>query len=413
MATVMTPDELRRYAEAVVDTSLRTRKGDVLAVHAEPGHRPYAEAITAAAYRSGARYVDVMYVDPAIRRARVVEARDEASLGWAPEWQKARMRELLKMDAAIVSITGEADPGLMKGVDPARAVLETSSRVPGREVYLKAVSRGEARFCVVAYPQPGWATSVFPHLDEDRAMRALAKDLLSFTRLGPKDAPDAWAQHVALLTRRAAAITRRRFDAIEFRAPGTDLRVGLTHDTRFIAAEKADPKGRKYCANLPTEEVFASPDYRRTEGHFRCTRPLSLEGMLIDGIEAEFANGRLTRVRARSARHRDFLAAYFARDEGAGRLGEIALVDRSSRIGQSGRVFNMTLLDENAVAHVAFGSAYGMTRVPDPKAKGDRGLNASQIHVDVMIGSDELEVVGVTAKGKRITVMEGGVWVLS
>jgi aminopeptidase len=413
MATVMTPDELRRYAEAVVDTSLRTRKGDVLAVHAEPGHRPYAEAITAAAYRAGARYVDVMYVDPAIRRARVVEARDESSLGWAPAWQKARMRELLKMDAAIVSITGEADPGLMKGVDPKRAVLETSSRVPGREVYLKAVARGEARFCVVAYPQPGWAKSVFPHLDEDRAMRALAKDLLSFTRLGPKDAPDAWAQHVALLTRRAAAITRRRFDMIEFRAPGTDLRVGLTHDTRFIAAEKADPRGRKYCANLPTEEVFASPDYRRTEGRFRCTRPLSLEGMLIEGIEAEFANGRLTRVRARSARHRDFLAAYFARDEGAGRLGEIALVDRSSRIGQSGRVFNMTLLDENAVAHVAFGSAYGMTRVPDPKAKGDRGLNASQIHVDVMIGSDELEVVGVTKTGRRVPVMEGGTWVMS
>lgn len=409
---IMTADELRRYADAVITTCLHTKKGDVIAIHGEPGHREYATALTEAAYRAGARYVDVMYVDPAVRRARVAEARDAKGLSWAPDWQRQRMREMLAMDAAIVSITGESDPGLMQGLDPRRAVLETTSRVPGREVYLKAVASGAARFCVVAYPQAGWARSVFPDLPEEKALRALAKDLLAFTRIGPKDAPDAWAQHVAMLTRRAAAVTRRRFDAIEFRGPGTDLRVGLTTDTRFIAAEQKDLGGRRFCANLPTEEVFASPDHRRAEGHFTCTRPLSLEGEMIDGIRCAFQNGRLTEVKARGRRQRDFLAGYFARDRGAGRLGEIALVDRASRIGRTGRTYNMTLLDENAVAHVALGSSYHMTRVPNPAARGDRGLNASKIHVDVMIGGDDLEVVGVTAKGTRIAIIEGGTWVL-
>lgn len=411
--TIMTPAELRRYADAVVDTCLGTRRGDVLGVHGEPGHAPFAEAIAESAYRAGARFVDVLYVDPAARRARVAHGRVEADLAFQPAWHRRRMQELLAMDAAIVSIAGEAQPGLMAGLDPRRAALETGGRVPGREVYLKAVAAGRIRFCVVAYPQPGWARQVYPDLPVDRALRALARDLLSFTRIGPKDPPGAWGAHVDLLVRRAATVTRKRFTAMEFRAPGTDLRVGLAPKTRFVAAEMKTPNGRRYCANLPTEEVFASPDYRYAEGHFTCTRPLSLEGHYIEGIRAEFSGGRLQRVQAKGARQRDFLAAYFARDAGAGRLGEIALVDRTSRIGQTGRTYGMTLLDENAVAHVALGSAYGTTRVPDPSIRGDRGLNRSRIHVDVMIGCDELEVVGVTAKGKRVPVIEDGTWVLA
>ena len=230
--------------------------------------------------------------------------------------------------------------------------------------------------------------------------------------VGPDDAPDAWARHVDLLVGRARQVTRRNFARMRFVAPGTDLTVGLAPRTRFIAADMKSVNGRRWCANLPTEEVFASPDYRDAEGHFSCTRPLSLEGRMFDGIRAEFAGGRLQRVHARTPSQRDFLAAYFARDAGAGRLGEIALVDRASRIGRAGRVYHTTLLDENAVAHVALGSAYAATRVPDPAAKGDRGLNRSKIHVDVMIGCDELDVLGITARGQSVPVIEGGAWVL-
>ena len=411
--TVMTANELRRYADAIVRTCLQTRTGDVVAIHGETGHRPLVLAITEAAYQAGARFVDVLYVDPVVRRARVAEVHDAASLSWQPKWHSDRMKELLALDAAIVSITGEAEPGLMVGLDPERAVLESSSRGPGREVYLKAVASGEARFCVVAYPQAAWAKSVYPTLTEDRALRKLAQDLLSFTRLAPADADDAWARHVDTLVARARQLSERGFTALELTAPGTDLRLGLAPKTRFLAAEMQRSDGRRFCANLPTEEVFASPDAARTEGHFACTRPLSLEGNVIEGIKAEFSGGRLTRVQAKRPAHRDVLASYFARDRDAGRLGEVALVDSASRIGQTGRVYGMTLLDENAVAHVAFGSGFEQSRVPDAALKGPRGVNRSQIHVDVMIGCDELEVVGVTAQGQRVPVLEAGTWVLS
>jgi aminopeptidase len=410
--TVMTPAELARYADAVVTTCLRLRRGDMIALHGEPAHRDLIVALTERAYAKGARHVDAMVIEPRIRRARIVGARDEDSLKWNPRWHRLRMRDLIAADASLVSITGEEDPGLMDGLDPRRAMLETAGRFPGREEYLKAVARGRARFCVVAYPAPGWARQVYPKLPVERAQRALAKDLLSFCRIGAGDAPDAWQRHVDMLATRSRQVTRRGFAGMRFVAPGTDLTVGLAPGTRFVSADMKSVNGRRWCANLPTEEVFASPDYRVADGYFACTRPLSLEGRMFDRIRMAFAGGRLTRVEAKTAAQRDFLAAYFARDRGAGRLGEIALVDRASRIGQAGRVYHTTLLDENAVAHVALGSAYAATRVPDPDAKGDRGLNRSRIHVDVMIGSDELDVFGVTASGRQVPVIEAGTWAL-
>lgn len=410
--TVMTPDELDRYAAAVIDTCLHIKKGDTVAIHGEPGSRPYMHALVEAAYASGARFVDVLYVDPIIRRARITGAKDVTTLKWSPRWHLTRMKDLVAADASIISIAGEENPGLMKGIDPKRAMLEMTARMPGREAYLKAVAAGIARFCVVAYPAPGWAKQVYPTLSADRAQRALAKDLLSFCRIGADDAPGAWGRHVETLVKRSALVNKRNFMSIEFKAPGTDLKVGLSPKTRFCAAEMKTPNGRRWCANLPTEEVFASPDYRFAEGHFACTRPLSLDGQMFDGIKAEFAGGQLQRIQAKTAKQREYLAAYFSRDKGAGRLGEVALVDKASRIGQSNRVYHTTLLDENAVAHVAFGSAYASTRVPDAKLTGDRGLNVSKIHVDVMIGCDELDVTGVTAKGERISVISDGGWVL-
>ena len=410
--TVMTPGELDRYAAAVIDTCLHIKKGDTVAIHGEPGSRPYMHALVEAAYASGARFVDVLYVDPVIRRARITGAKDVTTLKWSPRWHLTRMKDLVAADASIISIAGEENPGLMKGIDPKQAMLEMTARMPGREAYLKAVAAGTARFCVVAYPAPGWAKQVYPKLSVERAQRALAKDLLSFCRIGADDAPGAWGKHVETLVKRSALVNKRNFVSIEFKAPGTDLKVGLAPKTRFCAAEMKTPNGRRWCANLPTEEVFASPDYRYAEGHFACTRPLSLDGQMFDGIKAEFAGGQLQRIQAKTAKQREYLAAYFARDKGAGRLGEVALVDRASRIGQSNRVYHTTLLDENAVAHVAFGSAYSSTRFPDAKITGDRGLNVSKIHVDVMIGSDDLDVTGVTSKGERVQVISDGGWVL-
>ena len=261
----------------------------------------------------------------------------------------------------------------------------------------------------MAWPVPGWAREAYPELDPEEAARAVAEDLLRFCRLAPDDAPDAWAQHLAALGARAEALDALELTGIELRGAGTSLDVGLAPSTRWLAALTTDHTGRSFCANLPTEEVFTSPDYRRADGTFTCTRALSLDGRSIAGIRGELRGGRLVRIDADEPSDRDFLAGYLARDAGASRLGELALLDSTSRIGQAGRSYGLTLLDENAVGHIAFGSSYGGTRAPDAPARGS-GLNRSSIHVDVMIGSPEQEVHGVRRDGSRVALVAGGLW---
>ncbi len=404
----MTAEELRRYADAIVVGCLHLGPGELLAVHGQPEHRELMVALAEAGYRAGARYVDVVTTDPRLKRARI-EGAPEDSLGETPAWHEQRMRHLIDEQAAVVTITGEGDPDVLADVDPRRAALERTRTLIGVGPYLDAVGRGTARFCVVAWPTPAWARMVFPDAPED-AERLLAQDLLHFPRLDEGTGTTAWDRHVAGLAERAARLTALDLRQLELRGPGTALDLGFPAGTVWAAAEQTNANGRRFCANLPTEEVFTSPDPAATNGTFRCSRPLSLEGRRIDGIEGEFRDGRLTRIGAHRPTDRLFLEDYFSRDDGAGRLGEVALLDRASRIGQTGRVYDTTLLDENAASHVAFGRGFDVARRPD--AEGERAVNASAIHVDVMIGTDDLEAVGVTADGRRVPLIAGGDWQL-
>jgi aminopeptidase len=393
---------LARYADLIVRSGLGIEEGEVLAVHSEPAHRPLAVALAEAGYRHGARYVDVTVFDDRVRRARIVGAHDPATLGEQPPWQAARMRWLVAQEAGLVSINGPEERAALAGVDRARAIVERSHRVPGIAVYLRAVMSGRARFCVVCWPTPGWAASAYPECDPEEATRRVAADLARFCRIGPGDGEGtaAWDAHVAVLTERAAALNALDLDHVELRGPGTSLDVGLLADGHFVAADELTPAGRRFRANIPTEEVFTSPDPRRVEGTFACTRPLALEGRFIHGIRGELRGGRLVSVDADGDDDRAFIAAHLARDRGAGRLGELALVDSTSRIGQSGRVYGLTLLDENAASHIAFGSGY--------QNAGGRRVNRSSIHTDVMIGADEVEVTGVARGGRRVPLIAGG-----
>ncbi len=410
-ASPMSPDELRRYADAIVGSCLRIGPGDLLALHGEPAHRDLLVALTEAGYRAGARYVDVVYSDPRVKRARILHA-GEDTLGQLPDWHDVRIRDLLEQDAAIVTVAGEGEPGLLGDVDPARAAKEHSRTLIGVPRYLAAVGEGTARFCVVAWPTEGWADRVFPDAGGDAARR-LAQDLLAFTRLGPDDGDGtaAWEEHVARLGARAETLTRLGLRGLELRAPGTALDLGLVPGTRWVAAESTNARGRTFCANFPTEEVFSTPDAAATTGTFRCSRPLTIEGRTIDGIAGEFREGRLLRVDADRDEDRRFLEAYLARDEGAGRLGEVALLDRTSRIGRSGRVYGSTLLDENAATHIAFGRGFDFARVGGA-ATGDPSVNTSAIHVDVMIGTDDMTVTGLDGDGARIPLIADGSWQL-
>lgn len=270
-------------------------------------------------------------------------------------------------------------------------------------MYLREVQRNALRFCVVAYPVEGWCAPVYPELDPAAATRQVAADLASFCRVADADPADAWDRHVEMLSARAVWLNELALDRVVLRAPGTELEVGMARGGKWCAADETTVHGHRFRANMPTEEVFTSPDPRRTSGTFRCTRPLTLDGRRIDGIHGPFAGGRLVEIGADNDDDRAYLASYTSRDRGAGRLGEVALVDATSRIGATGRTYGITLLDENAASHVAFGSGYSSTRHPD----GAR-VNDSQIHVDVMIGAPEMEVTGYTVSGQPVPIVRDG-----
>jgi aminopeptidase len=391
-----------RYADAIVRDALRLAEGDVLAVHGEPAHRELLVALAEAGYRAGCRYCDVLTTDLRVKRVRALYA-PEDSLGEQPAWHDRRMRDLLAVDAGVVTVTGPGEPGLLGDVPPARAARETSRILAGAPRYLKAVKSGRARFCVIAWPTPGWAAQVYPELPAGEAVAALGDDLLRFARLAQDDPPDGWARHVARLESVATELTELGLRELTLRGPGTHLRLGLPEGARWIGGTLQGRSGR-FSPNIPTEEVFTSPAPAATEGTFACSLPLELEGRTLDGIRGEFRRGRLVQVEALRPQDAEFLQAYMARDRGASRLGEVALVDGKSRVGAAGRSYGTTLLDENAASHMAFGSGFDFARDP-----GAPRPNASRIHVDVMIGRPELEVRGRTAQGRELPVLVDGV----
>jgi aminopeptidase len=391
---------LARYADAIVRDGLLIGAGDVLAIHPEPIQRELAVALTEAGYGAGACYVDVLETDPRITRARALLA-DEDTLDWRPAWEDSRMRELVREGAGIVWIAGSEDPQALADVPPARAVRRVTDRA-GLPPYRRAVGKADARFVVVAWPTPAWAAQVYPELGAGPGVEKLGDDLLRFARLGPDDPDDGWRRHAEQLAARAARLTALDLREIRLTAPGTDLRLALPEGTSWRGGV-SDVRGHRITPNIPTEEVFTSPAQAATSGHFRCTRPLALAGRVIDAIAGEFRGGRLVRIEAADEGDREFLAGYLARDRGAGRLGELALVDDSSRVGAAGRPYFTTLLDENAAAHIAFGLGFGDCRAP-----GAPPPNRSVVHLDVMIGSPEMDVEAVDARGNRVTLIAGG-----
>ena len=404
--TVLSEDALGRYADAIVRSCVALRAGETLLVDCEPAHRELAIALASAAYTAGAEIVDVVYTDRRVQRVRIADG-PAAALGRVPSWHEARLRAAIDPKVAILRIVGDEDPGILAGLDTARVATDFQERSRSLRWFQKAVISGRVRWSIVAWPTPAWAKRIYPELSTGAAVRRLGEDLIWFCRLTPDDGPDGWARHAKRLNRRASGLTKRRLARIEFRGPGTHLDVALVPDTRWLGGGERTTNGRTVYPNFPTEEVFTSPDPRGTTGTFRCTTPLSFSGRVIEAITGEFRGGRLIDIAAKRDVDGELLAATFKTDRGAGRLGEVALVDRSSRIGQAGRVYGDTLLDENAAAHIAFGDGFGATR----SAKGP--INRSAVHLDVMIGSDEVEVTGVGARGRRLPLIVGGEWQLS
>ena len=378
------------------------QRGQVLLVSAEHGQADGVRAVATAAYRRGAKYVDVVYFDPYLKRARIEHA-DGDTLGFVPEWLGAARVTHAAGHGARIAFGGVTVPNLLAGLDPDRLGQD---QLPRLKESSQIISDRTTNWCIVPAPHPEWAKLVYPDLAPADAYERLWSDVEHITRLDEPDPNAAWAARTAVLSESATRLTERRFDAIQLTGPGTDLTVGLFRSGSWWAADFTTVDGLRHYPNLPTEEVFTTPDPLRTEGHVTATKPLVLnDGTIIRGLRVRFEAGHAVEIEA--AENGAALRAHLRIDEFATRLGELALVDRLGRIGPLGTVFYDTLIDENAASHIALGSAYPFV-LDDEEDRARANLSAT--HVDFMIGSPELEVTGITVAGERVPVLRGGDW---
>jgi len=376
--------------------------GQLVAVSSWIGKEDLTRRIARAAYARGAKYVDVLYSDQWLKRERIAGAADESSLDYVPPWMSQRLLHLSDEHAARISLSGPHAPGALEGLDPARAGRDLLPYLPETG---EVVNRMTTNWTIVPAPTPAWAEAVYPDVTPEEAYERLWDAVAHVCRLDADDPGEAWVERLSTLKENAARLTERRFDAMRLRGAGTDLTVGLLPSSRWKAGDQQTVDGVVHYPNLPTEETFATPDPERVDGHVSATMPLELQGSIVEGIRVEFEGGRAVRIDA--DRNADALRAVVAKDDGASRLGELALVDREGRIGPMETVFYDTLIDENAASHVALGNGY--THTVEDAADRER-VNTSRIHVDFMIGSRELEVDGVTPDGDVVPVLRDGAW---
>ncbi|MDP9400026.1 MAG: aminopeptidase [Actinomycetota bacterium] len=398
----MDAQTIERYAELIVRFGANVQPGQVVAVGTEPGKEELTRAVATAAYRAGARFVDVATFDLHVKRARILHA-DPETLDYVPPWYGERVLALGAERAARVGLTGPVAPGVLDDVDPERAGRD---QLPFLKETAQVVNERTTNWTASPCPNPAWAGLVHPGLAPGEALARLWEQVLHVCRLDEDDPQAAWRARADVLVGAAERVTGRAFDALHFEGPGTDLRVGLLPTSRWMAARFETVGAIVHMPNLPSEEIFSAPDPERVDGEVRATKPLVLGGSIIEGLRVRFEAGRAVDVRADAGG--ELLAAYTRRDDGAARLGEVALVDGEGRIGPLDTVFYDTLLDENAASHIALGSAYAFTA---GEADQER-LNRSAIHVDFMIGGPEVEVTGLTAGGERVPVLRGGRWQL-
>jgi aminopeptidase len=398
---------LARYADCIVQAGVALRRGDFLSITAPHAHRELVVALAESGYRAGACVVEARYDDPRIHAARIAYGA-ERCLGELTPWALTRFRRAIAPDVALIATLGESDPGVFDKLPPERVAAEHQRPALKLKGYVKAALEGRVRWSGCAWPTAYWATQVYPELDEEKAQKRLARDLLEFCRLGTGDPPGiaGWTAHAKTLERRAQRLTRMKIQRLRLRGPGTELEVALSPGTIWRGGRERGPYGHLTSPNIPTEEVFTTPQAGAAEGEFRCSMPLSFHGRVIEGIAGEFRSGRLVRLEAKRAADRDFLAAFLDSEPNARRLGEVALVDSTSRIGRKRRIFSNTLLDENAAAHFAFGAGFGNTREPGQR----RSVNRASLHLDVMIGTDDFEATATLARGRQRPLIAGGLW---
>lgn len=402
---------LDKLAEVAVCVGLGLAPGQELVMTATLDAIPLTRRIAEHAYKAGATVVTTLFADEQAALLRFHHARNE-SFDVAPTWLYEGMAAAYRSGAARLAITGN-DPALLSKEDPAKVSRANRATSKAYRPALELITREEINWTIVSNATPAWASAVFPGVPEEEALARLWQAIFKASRVDQDDPVAAWKQHDANLHARAERLNTKRYAAVHFRGPGTDLRVGLADDHLWLGGGSTPRNGRYCIPNMPTEEVFTTPHKDRVEGHVTSTKPLSYQGTLIEEISVRFQGGRI--VEARAAHGEQVLKNMIETDEGARRLGEVSLVPHSSPISSSGLLFLNTLYDENAACHIALGQAYSMCFKDGKSLSKDdlasRGANESLIHVDWMIGSNRIDVDGICADGREEPVLRAGEWV--
>jgi aminopeptidase len=410
IAAAIDEAKLDKLAEVAVKVGLNLQEGQDLFLTAPVTALAFVRRIVEHAYKAGAGLVTPMLADEQMTLARFRFARD-ASFDRAPAWLYEGVGKAFAANTARLAVVGD-NPMLLAGEDPAKVARANKANSIAYKPALEKIAGFDINWNIVAFPGAAWAHQVFPHDEADVAVAKLSDAIFAASRVDTADPVAAWAAHNAALRSRTQWLNGQRFAALHYTGPGTNLTIGLA-DGHEWEGGASSAKNDVICnPNIPTEEVFTTPHAYRVDGTVVSTKPLSYQGTLIDRIAVRFEAGRI--VEATAAHGQDVLRKVLETDDGARRLGEVALVPHSSPISASGLLFFNTLFDENAASHIALGQCYAKCFINGDKLTPEQiaaqGGNKSLIHIDWMIGSDKIDIDGIKPDGSRVPVFRKGEW---
>lgn len=405
--------KLQQYAELAVRVGLNLQPGQHLGITAHgsgTASTAFARLVVESAYRAGAAHVDALIIDDQYDLIRIQNA-DQDSLSFSPSWPNDRDMAIINKGGALLGISAR-DPNLLAGQEPERVAMVSQSAALANKPTSEALGRGAMNWLALSIPSAAWAALVFPDMPDEEQQPQLWNSLFELLRLNEPDPVVAWRNHIDQLVARRLYLTDKQYAKLKFTGPGTDLTVGLASHHIWQGGSATTQNGIDFTPNLPTEEIFTLPHLERVEGVVRATKPLSLRGVLVEDFRLTFREGQVVNLDASTGK--ETLQKLIDTDDGAGRLGEVALVPHSSPVSSSGLLFFNTLYDENAACHIALGRAYKISHEDGASMSDEEflaaGGNDSIVHVDFMIGSHDLDVDGFGSSGEREPILRSGEW---